>query len=116
MEIGIYKNKLECSQAAGKKAAEILKEAIAKKGKATFIAATGASQFDFLQTLIADKEIDWSKTRMFHLDEYIGCLKATLPASADISRNGLSAKLIQARLFWSMGKQILWRSASAWAS
>ena len=80
MEIGIYKNKLECSQAAGKKAAEILKEAIAKKGKATFIAATGASQFDFLQTLIADKEIDWSKTRMFHLDEYIG-LPESHPAS-----------------------------------
>lgn len=80
MEIGIYKTRLECSQAAGKQAAKILKDAIAKKGKATFIAATGASQFDFLQTLIADSEIDWSKTRMFHLDEYIG-LPESHPAS-----------------------------------
>ncbi len=80
MEIGIYKTRLECSQEAGKRAAQILKDAIAKKGKATFVAATGASQFDFLQTLIADSEIDWSKTRMFHLDEYID-LPESHPAS-----------------------------------
>ncbi|MDD2486510.1 MAG: glucosamine-6-phosphate deaminase [bacterium] len=80
MEIGVYKTCLECGQEAGKKAAQLLKEAIAKNGTATFIAATGASQFHFLQTLIADPQIDWSKTRMFHLDEYIG-LPESHPAS-----------------------------------
>lgn len=80
MEIATYKTALECGQAAGRRAAQILKDAIAKKGEATFVVATGASQFDFLQTLIADKEIDWSKTRMFHLDEYID-LPESHPAS-----------------------------------
>lgn len=80
MEIGVYKTAKDCGEAAGRKAAEILKETIAKKGNVTFVAATGASQFDFLQTLIADKEIDWSKTTLFHLDEYID-LPESHPAS-----------------------------------
>ncbi len=80
MEMKVYQTRLECSQEAGKKAAEILQEAIAKKGTATFIAATGASQFDFLQTLVSDSSVDWKKTRMFHLDEYVG-LSESHPAS-----------------------------------
>ena len=37
----------------------------------------GASQFDFLSALTADTAIDWSKTTMFHLDEYIGISEDT---------------------------------------
>src|SRR5690606_989472 len=36
------------------------------------ILATGQSQFETIETLIATAGIDWSKVRMFHLDEYIG--------------------------------------------
>jgi len=32
----------------------------------------GVSQFDFLDAFTAKDSIDWSKTTMFHLDEYIG--------------------------------------------
>jgi glucosamine-6-phosphate deaminase len=80
MKIEVHANKKETSQAAAKKAVAILNEAIAKKGTATFVMATGASQFDFIQALIADGTVDWSKTRMFHLDEYVG-IPETHPAS-----------------------------------
>jgi len=50
----------------------MLNEAISKKGTATFVAATGASQFEFLDHLTKITNINWSKTTMFHLDEYIG--------------------------------------------
>lgn len=80
MKINIYENKKETSTKAAEKAIEILNNAIAEKGKATFVVATGASQFDFIQALIADETVDWSKTSMFHLDEYIG-LPETHPAS-----------------------------------
>jgi glucosamine-6-phosphate deaminase len=58
--------------AAAEKAAEILLSALQLKNKASFIAATGTSQFEFLDTLTTHDEIDWNKTEMFHLDEYIG--------------------------------------------
>jgi len=59
-------------KAAAEEAARILIDAIREKGEATFIAATGASQFEFLENLTNISSIDWSKTIMFHLDEYIG--------------------------------------------
>ncbi len=80
MEVKVYSTKKETSEAAAKKALSILKKAIKEKGKATFVVATGASQFDFLQALLADSTMDWSKTKMFHLDEYVG-LPETHPAS-----------------------------------
>jgi glucosamine-6-phosphate deaminase len=58
--------------AAAAKAGELLRDSIASKGRAAFVAATGASQFKFLDVLTSDPEIDWSRTSMFHLDEYIG--------------------------------------------
>ncbi len=79
MKLLIYRTKKEMGQAAATKAAEILKDAIERRGKAVFVAATGASQFDFLDAL-TKIEIDWSKTVMFHLDEYIGLPEAH-PAS-----------------------------------
>ena len=51
MEINVYSTKKETSEAAARKALSILKKAIKEKGQATFIVATGASQFDFLQAL-----------------------------------------------------------------
>ena len=47
---------------------------------ARIIAATGASQFDFLEALTATTNIDWGRVEMFHLDEYVG-LSIDHPAS-----------------------------------
>ena len=44
------------------------------------MAATGASQFEFLDSLTRAPGIDWSHVEVFHLDEYVG-LPATHPAS-----------------------------------
>ena len=46
-----------------------IKEAINKSGFANIILATGSSQFLFLKAL-RNKEIDWKKITVFHLDEY----------------------------------------------
>jgi len=67
-------------RAAAEAAGRILREAIARKGQAAFIAATGASQFGFLANLVAAPGIAWERTTMFHLDEYIG-FPADHPAS-----------------------------------
>ena len=80
MKIKVSKTKQKMGRAAAEEAARILIDAIREKGEATFITATGASQFEFLENLTSISSIDWSKTTMFHLDEYIG-FPETHPAS-----------------------------------
>lgn len=71
-QINFCADKVEVAYTAAQQAVHILKEAIARKGMATFVAATGTSQFEFLDSLTQRRDIDWSRTRMFHLDEYVG--------------------------------------------
>jgi glucosamine-6-phosphate deaminase len=80
VKIEVLKATAECGAAAAGKAAEILRNALAAKGHASFIAATGASQFEFLKSLTKQTSIDWERTTMYHLDEYIG-LAEDHPAS-----------------------------------
>jgi glucosamine-6-phosphate deaminase len=80
MDVRVFETKAEMGQAAALDAAAILREAISRKGMAHVIAATGASQFEFLDALTAIPGIDWSKVVCFHLDEYVG-LPETHPAS-----------------------------------
>lgn len=72
MEKLIYKGRAELGRAAAKTAAGQIEKAIANKGRAGIVLATGASQFEVLAGLVAAEGIDWSKVSMFHLDEYIG--------------------------------------------
>lgn len=80
MEVYIAATKIETSQAAARAASQKLQESIRNKGNANFIVATGASQFDFMKGLTDNSDINWKKTTMFHLDEYIG-IPETHPAS-----------------------------------
>ena len=80
MNTKISQTKESMGKAAADKAAEILRDAINKKGEANFVIATGASQFEFLENLTSMPSIDWAKTTMFHLDEYVG-LSKNHPAS-----------------------------------
>jgi glucosamine-6-phosphate deaminase len=80
MHVQTYPDRLTMSRAAAHHAARALREAIASRGGARIIAATGASQFDFLDALTAAPGIVWTRVEMFHLDEYIG-LSIEHPAS-----------------------------------
>ncbi|MGH8021987.1 MAG: glucosamine-6-phosphate deaminase [Limisphaerales bacterium] len=97
--IKIFSNSDDLARAAAGQAAEILRDAIARRGLARIIAATGASQIAFLRELTASPQIDWPRVEMFHLDEYAG-LPIKHPASF---RRYLLERLIQPagiRKFW----------------
>ncbi len=79
MRVETFDTKLELGQAAAKQAADVIQHAIAERDAAYVIAATGASQFDFLDALVV-QDIDWKKVTFFHLDEYVG-LSESHPAS-----------------------------------
>jgi glucosamine-6-phosphate deaminase len=80
VQLKTYRDRLTMSRAAARHAARALAEAIQARGEARLVAATGTSQFDFLEALTATREIDWSRVEMFHLDEYVG-LPIDHPAS-----------------------------------
>lgn len=80
MNLKIYQRGPALGLAAAAVAAACLRQTIAAKGRARVIAATGASQFAFLETLTNLPGVEWSKVELFHLDEYVG-LPVTHPAS-----------------------------------
>src|SRR5258705_3052386 len=80
MNVAIFDSKLQMAKAAADSAAGIIRRAIADRGQAYLIAATGASQFEFLDELVQQPNIAWRQTTFFHLDEYVG-LPDTHPAS-----------------------------------
>jgi glucosamine-6-phosphate deaminase len=80
MDIKITSDHFKLGEAAGRAATELIRKTIDQQGSANIILATGTSQFETLNQLIKEQQIDWSKVAMFHLDEYIG-LPLTHPAS-----------------------------------
>ncbi|HZE71557.1 MAG TPA: glucosamine-6-phosphate deaminase [Pyrinomonadaceae bacterium] len=80
MKIEIFNSKQELGQAAAEDAAHLIQQAIDERGAAFVVAATGASQFEFLDALTQNHKINWGKVTFFHLDEYVG-LAESHPAS-----------------------------------
>lgn len=72
MKIEKLENHQDLGKRAGQIGAEAIRQAIRKQGYANIILATGQSQFETIQELVRAEDLDWSKVRMFHLDEYIG--------------------------------------------
>ena len=72
MKIQKLKDAAAMGQAASAHGAKVLREVLARKGRANIIVATGASQFETLKCLVKEPGIDWSKVTVFHLDEYVG--------------------------------------------
>jgi len=68
------------ARAAAAHAASTIARAVAARGRARIIVATGASQFEFLEDLVSSQDVDWTRVTLFHLDEYVG-LPISHPAS-----------------------------------
>lgn len=80
MQIKVLEDKQSLGRAAAEQAASAIRRAIRESGRARIVAATGASQFEFLEALTGIPDLDWSRVEMFHLDEYLD-LPSTHPAS-----------------------------------
>jgi glucosamine-6-phosphate deaminase len=80
MLIKVFNDRITLGRAAAEQAATVIRRAISERGAARIIAATAASQLEFLDALTKAPGIDWTKVEAFHLDEYIG-LPMTHPGS-----------------------------------
>jgi glucosamine-6-phosphate deaminase len=68
--MSISKTPEELGVAAARLVALKLNEAIRERGEARLILSTGSSQFETLNALLKEN-VEWEKTEIFHLDEYL---------------------------------------------
>ena len=71
MQLHVFDDPSTLGRVAATVAAEIIADSIAARGRARIIAATGASQFQFLSALVERRELPWGQVELFHLDEYL---------------------------------------------
>jgi glucosamine-6-phosphate deaminase len=72
MEIRVFPDRPAMGAHAAAHGAELVRAAIASRGAANIIVATGSSQFEMLDALAHGEGIDWRRVTGFHLDEYVG--------------------------------------------
>jgi len=79
MQISVYQRERDMAAAAAEEGYRYIKEALAARGFASIVLATGTSQLQMLANLVK-KPINWKQVTVFHLDEYLG-LAPDHPAS-----------------------------------
>jgi glucosamine-6-phosphate deaminase len=80
MQVRTFDDKQQLGKLAAADGAVAIRRAIAERGSANIIVATGASQFEMLDALAREPDLAWHRVTGFHLDEYAG-MAITHPAS-----------------------------------
>jgi glucosamine-6-phosphate deaminase len=80
VDVVIMPDKRSLGKEAASAGAQLVRDALRKRGAANIIVATGASQFEMFDALVQEPDIDWHRVTGFHLDEYVG-LPISHPAS-----------------------------------
>jgi glucosamine-6-phosphate deaminase len=71
LTVSVYAGNEELGAAAAAEAAEIIETAVAARGVANIIIATGNSQLTFLAALRSLAGVPWEAVNVFHMDEYV---------------------------------------------
>lgn len=72
MFLKVFHDRRGLSLAAAEQAANAIRRGLTHRDRARIVAATAASQTEFLDALTKAPGIDWTRVEAFHLDEYIG--------------------------------------------
>jgi glucosamine-6-phosphate deaminase len=71
LSVRVFDGMASLASAAASDAAAAIRAAIADRGDANVMLATGNSQLLFLAELIRHDDVDWSRVTAFHMDEYV---------------------------------------------
>jgi len=71
LAVQVYENRALMGQAAAKATSEQIRHLLKENETINIIFAAAPSQNEFLENLTNEKEIDWSRIRAFHMDEYV---------------------------------------------
>ena len=92
LSVHVFETRKEMGLAAAKDAERRINQVISEKSEATVVFAAAPSQNELLAALI-NANIDWTKVRALHMDEYIG-LPEDYPAGfGNFLRNAIFDKL-----------------------
>lgn len=80
LDVRIFADARTLGVAAAADAAGVISDAIAQRGLARVMVATGNSQLEVIKALVEHHEVEWGKVQGFHMDEYVG-IPAHHPAS-----------------------------------
>ncbi|MEQ7004946.1 glucosamine-6-phosphate deaminase [Actinopolymorpha sp. B17G11] len=80
LRIQIFDDSASLGRAAAQFTATVVRDAVAARGSARVVLATGNSQLDFVAALQDQAGVPWDAVTVFHLDEYLD-LSAEHPAS-----------------------------------
>ena len=72
LKVHIFPDKVQSGAAAAARGASLIRQALQNYGTANIVVATAPSQNEMYDALVAEKDLDWGKVNIFHLDEYIG--------------------------------------------
>jgi glucosamine-6-phosphate deaminase len=72
LTVRVYRTQNDLARDAAAVAQRCLQETLARQGAASVIFATGNSQLQFLDALVALGGVEWSRVTLFHMDEYLG--------------------------------------------
>ncbi len=70
--VQISRTKDLMAAAAANHAIHSLQRLLERQDTVRLLAATGASQLEFLERVTANKSVPWHRVELFHLDEYVG--------------------------------------------
>jgi glucosamine-6-phosphate deaminase len=76
----VFESRQQLGEAAAQRAASLIQSAVAERGRARVIVATGNSQLAFIDALASMPGLPWKSVEIFHMDEYAG-MSDTHPAS-----------------------------------
>ncbi|HBM77092.1 MAG TPA: glucosamine-6-phosphate deaminase, partial [Verrucomicrobiales bacterium] len=80
MNLSVCETKKKLGSAAAAAGAGKIREALATREEVSIVMASAASQFEVIEALLRETDIEWGRIVLFHLDEYIG-LEEEHPAS-----------------------------------
>jgi glucosamine-6-phosphate deaminase len=71
--VHVHRDLASMARAAAEEAATVMRDAVATRGEAHAMFATGNSQLEFVRVLVQETpDVPWSDTVVFHMDEYVG--------------------------------------------
>ncbi len=72
LNVKVFETRTAMGEDAARDVANEMRRLLAEKPQINMIFAAAPSQSDFLAALIEEKDIDWKRVNVFHMDEYIG--------------------------------------------
>ena len=72
LTVKVFENRALAGKDAARDGANAIRELLAKQDFVNIIFAAAPSQNDTLAALFEEKDIDWTRCRAFHMDEYVG--------------------------------------------